>query len=135
MSYQPVNCVYPKTDYPWTDRLGITAPDYVGGVFDITKPKRFSAADAGTLVVTVTSSLPSSTIGVVVFLFDERNCPINVSTGNMRTSMWATNASGNYIVANGFLTFDVSYAAFYSVLVMEMPAQPINAFNLHWKVF
>ncbi|MBV8312452.1 MAG: hypothetical protein JO344_18875 [Planctomycetaceae bacterium] len=136
-SIELVSCVYPKTTYAWTDRTGITTPD-VSGQYDLANLTQISTADAGTLVITADSTMPGAIIGLALVLWDERGNPISISNGEITTSGWAMNAAGNYIAANGysitagFLAFDVSNAAAYSILVIQISNGTVN---LHSKLF
>jgi len=128
--------VYPKTDYAWTDRTGITVPD-VTDPLDTASLTQVSAADAGTLVITADGDVPQSIIGITVVIWDERGYSTSVSTSAITLSTWAKNRAGNYVAqsngtAPGFLTVDVSLAASFSVLVQSLIGGPVN---LHWKLF
>ena len=134
---QQVSCVYPKTWYAWTDRTGITQPD-VTGPCQLANLTPISTADAGTLVITADCTVAGATIGLALVLWDERGNPISISNGSITASGWATNAAGNYIASSGYsvnagyLAFDVSQAAGYNVLVIQISGSTVN---LHTKLF
>ncbi len=132
-------CVgYPKLDFSWTDRTGITTPD-VTGPLSTTGLVITGTAQAGTLVITADGTAMSMAIGIAVVLWDERGNPISVNSGMLTLSGWCKNAAGNYITANGygtapgFLAVDVSLAAGYTVLVQSII--PSGSVNLHTKLF
>ena len=133
-------CVgYPKLDFSWTDRTGITTPDVTGPLLT-TGLAITGTANAGTLVVTADGTAMSMAIGIAVVLWDERGNPISVSSGMLTLSGWCKNAAGNYIAANGygvtppgFLAIDASLAAGYTVLVQSII--PSGSVNLHTKLF
>ena len=133
-------CVgYPKLDFSWTDRNGITTPD-VTGPLSTTGLMITGTANAGTLVVTADGTAMSMSIGVAIVLWDERGNPISVNSGTIMLSGWCKNAARNYIAANGygvtppgFLAVDVSLAAGYTVLVQSII--PSGSVNLHTKLF
>jgi len=129
--------VYPKTNYAWTDRTGITAPDTTDAL-DTASLTKISAADGGTLVITVDGSVPKAVIGIAVVLWDERGISTSIFNGSVTLSTWAKNAAGYYIAANngeapGFLTIDISLAASFTILVQSLI--PAGNYNLHWKFF
>ena len=134
---QQVSCVYPKTWYTWTDRMGITKPD-ITGPFQLADLTPVSAADAGTLVITADCTTAGAIIGLAVVLWDERGNPISISNGNIMASGWATNAAGTYVASSGYsmnagyLAVDVSLAAGYNVLVIQISN---GIMNLHTKLF
>ena len=133
---QQVSQVFPKTWYAWTDRTGITKPD-VTGPCQLANLTPISTADAGTLVITADCTVPGATIGLALVLWDERGNPISISNGSITASGWATNAAGNYIASSGYsvnagyLAFDVSQAAGYNVLVIQISGGTVN---LHTKL-
>ena len=98
---QQVSCVYPKTWYTWTDRMGITKPD-VTGPYQLANLTPVSTADAGTLVITADCTTAGAIIGLAVVLWDERGNPISISNGNITASGWATNAAGTYVASSGY---------------------------------
>src|SRR5271166_2577218 len=134
---QQVSCVYPKTWYTWTDRTGITKPD-VTGPYQLANLTPVSTADSGTLVITADCTTAGAIIGLAVVLWDERGNPISISNGTITASGWATNAAGNYVASQGYslnagyLAFDVSQAAGYNVLVIQISNGTVN---LHTKLF
>ena len=134
---EEVSCVYPKTVYAWTDRTGITQPD-VTGPYQLSSLTPLPTADAGTLVITADCTIAGAIIGLAVVLWDERGNPISISSGNITSSGWATNAAGNYVASTGYsvnagyLAVDVSLAAGYSILVMQISGGIVN---LHGKLF
>ncbi len=134
---QQVSCVYPKTWYTWTDRTGISKPD-VTGSYSLANLTPIPTADAGTLVVTADCTTAGAIIGLAVVLWDERGNPISISNGTITASGWATNAAGTYVASSGYsinagyLAYDVSQAAGYNVLVIQISNGSVN---LHTKLF
>ena len=134
---QQVSCVYPKTWYTWTDRMGIIKPD-VTGPYQLVNLTPMPTADAGTLVITADFTTPGAIAGLAVVLWDERGNPISISNGTITASGWATNAAGTYVAASGYsvgagyLAIDVSQAAGYNVLVIQISNGTVN---LHTKLF
>jgi hypothetical protein len=134
---QQVSEVYPKTSYTWTDRKGVTKPD-VTGSYQLSNLTPVSTANAGTLVITADCTTAGAIVGLALVLWDERGNPISVSNGQITASGWATNAAGNYVASQGYslnagyLAFDVSQAAGYSVLVIQISNGTVN---LHSKLF
>lgn len=134
---EQVSQVWPKDWYAWTDRMGVTIPD-VYGTLHLTDWEPTSTADAGTLIVTADTSVAGAVVGLALVLWDERGNEISISEGSITTSSWATNAAGYYIAANGFsvnpgnLAFNVSNAAGYTLLLIQISRGVVN---LHSRLF
>ena len=81
---------------------------------------------------------PGAIVGLALVLWDERGNPISISNGTITASGWATNAAGTYIASSGYsvdagyLAIDVSQAAGYNVLVIQISDGIVN---LHTKLF
>ena len=132
-------CVgYPKTAYTWTDRMGVTAPDVTGSLV-ATGLAITPVGNAGTLVIAADGTTGSTSVGLAIVTWDERNNPIGVTSLSVILSGWLQTAAKTFVGANagttyapGFLAVDVSNAAGYTVLVQSIQQGTIN---LHWKLF
>ena len=78
------------------------------------------------LVITGDSTAAGAICSLAVVLWDERNNPISLSTGQITTSTWCQNAAGDYIASSGnslgaaYLPINVACAAGYNVVVQAI---------------